>query len=127
MAWVNVGNIKGQTGATGPAGPAGALVYDSSGLVSAAKIWSGSATTGSNGQFTVNYSSAGFSSAPFLQATAIGPGSAVGDSRNASWTAAPSTTSATGIVTAPQSALLGLIPLALVGAGVVVHVTAVGK
>lgn len=34
---------------------------------------------------------------------------------------------ATGIVTAPNSAVLGLIPLQLVGAGIVVHITAVGK
>lgn len=102
-------------------------IYDSTGLVANAKVWSGTATTGSNGQFTANYSAAGFTEAPRVQATVVGPGAAVGDARNASWIAAPTTTSATGIVTAPNSAVLGLIPLQLVGAGIVVHITAVGK
>lgn len=102
-------------------------VYDSAGLVANAKIWSGTATTGSNGQFTANYSAAGFTEAPRVQATCIGPGATAGDARNASWTSAPTSTSATGIVTSPSTAVLGLIPLQLVGAGVVVHITAVGK
>lgn len=116
-----------QDGAAGARGPAGALVYDGSGLVADAKIWSGLATTGSNGQFTADYANAGFTTAPRVQATAVGPGSAVADARNASWIAPPSTTSATGIVTSPSSSVLGIIPLQLVGAGVVVHVTAIGK
>lgn len=117
---------SGLRGTKGDTGAAGALVYDRNGTVATAKIWRGSATTGSNGQFTVDYSAAGFAVAPMVQATVIGPGSAVGDARNASWVAAPGLTSATGIVTAPQSAVLGLIPLQLVGAGVVVQVIAVG-
>lgn len=116
-----------RNGAPGSQGPAGALVYDALGLVANAKIWSGTATTGSNGQFTANYSAAGFTEAPRVQATCIGPGATAGDARNASWISTPSTTSATGIVTSPSTAVLGLIPLQLVGAGIVVHITAVGK
>ena len=114
-------------GETGPRGPAGALVYDATGLVSNAKIWSGTATTGANGQFTANYSNAGFTETPRVQATCIGTGATAGDARNASWIGTPSSTSATGIVTSPSTAILGLIPLQLVGAGVVVHITAVGR
>src|SRR5438105_2602164 len=117
----------GTAGLTGDTGPAGALVYGASGLIAGAKIWKGTATTGSNGQFTADYSAAGFTVAPIVQATVIGPGAAVGDARNASWIATPGLSIATGIITAPNSAVLGLIPLQLVGAGVVVHVTAIGS
>lgn len=118
---------NGATGATGERGPAGALVYEASGLVASAKIWSGTATTNASGRFTADYTAAGFTEAPRVQATCIGPGAAAGDARNASWISAPTTTSATGIVTSPTTAVLGLIPLQLVGAGVIVHITAVGK
>lgn len=117
----------GRDGADGQRGPAGALVYDASGLVANARIWSGTATTNASGQFTANYTAAGFTEAPRVQATCVGPGATAGDARNASWISAPTTTGATGIVTSPSTAVLGLIPLQLVGAGVVVHITAVGK
>lgn len=118
---------NGEPGTTGDRGPAGALVYDASGLIASAKIWSGTATTNASGQFTANYTAAGFTEAPRVQATCVGPGNTAGDARNASWITPPTTTSATGIVTSPSTSVLGLIPLQLVGAGVVVNITAVGK
>lgn len=117
----------GPAGPAGSVGPAGALVYGSSGAISNAKIWKGTATTNSSGQFTADYSAAGFTVAPAVQATVIGSGSTAGDAKNASWTAAPGLNSATGIVTAASGAVLGLIPIQLVGAGVIVHVIAVGN
>lgn len=118
---------QGSTGATGATGPAGALVYDASGAVANAKVWSGTVTTDANGAWSANYSAAGFTQAPNVQANAIGPNATAGGARNASLTAAPTATAAQGIVTAASGAVLGLLPLQLVGAGVVVHVTAVGK
>ncbi len=117
----------GATGPTGSTGPSGALVTDSGGVVPNAKIWSGTATTDSNGAFSVNYSIAGFTQAPIVQATVIGPNATVSGARNASLSAPPTTTTAQGIVTAASGAVLGLLPIQLVGAGVVVHVTATGK
>jgi hypothetical protein len=119
--------LRGATGAIGATGSAGALVYDASGLVANAKIWSGTVTTDVNGAWTADYSAAGFTQAPIVQANAIGPNATAGGARNASLTAATTTTAAQGIVTAASGAVLGLLPLQLVGAGVVVHITAVGK
>lgn len=117
----------GSTGATGATGPAGALVYDSGGLVSGAKVWSGTALTNGSGQWTVNYAAAGFTSAPVVQATCVGAGLGASDTRNASLSAAPTLTGVSGIATAPALSVLGLITVQLAAANTVVHVTAVGK
>lgn len=120
--------VTGATGLTGATGPAGALVYDSGGLVANAKIWSGTAATDANGAWTVNYSAAGFTQAPIVQATVVGAGSNAAQTRNASLSANPTTTSASGIATSPATvSLLGVLSVNLVGSGAIVHVTAVGK
>lgn len=117
-----------QNGRDGNTGPAGALVYDSSGLVANAKIWSGRATTDANGAWSVDYSAAGFTQAPIVQATVVGPNATASGARNASLSAAPTQTGAAGIVTSPATiSLLGLLTVNLVGAGTTVHVTAIGK
>lgn len=117
-----------RNGAPGSQGPAGALVYDASGLVANAKIWSGTATTNASGAWSVDYSAAGFNEAPRVQATVVGPNATAGGSRNASMSANPTTTGAQGIVTSPATiSILGLLTVNLVGAGTVVHITAVGK
>lgn len=117
----------GATGATGPAGPAGALVYNASGLVANAKIWSGTVTTNASGAWSVDYSAAGFSSAPVVQATVVGAGANAAQTRNASLSATPTTTGAAGIATTPATiSLLGVLTVTLAPAGAVVHVTAVG-
>lgn len=118
---------SGLRGQRGDSGAAGALVYDSGGLVVSAKIWSGRAVTDANGAWTVDYTVAGFTQAPNVQATVVGHNATVSGARNANLSAPSTTTSATGIVTAASGAVLGLIPLQLVGAGVVVHVTVTGK
>lgn len=46
------------------------LVYDVSGAVASPKIWYGVVTSDSNGDFTVNYSTAGFASIPIVNVTA---------------------------------------------------------
>lgn len=91
------------------------------------KFWMGTATTDVNGAWSVNYAAAGFTSAPLVQATVVGPSASANGSRNASLSAPPTTTTAAGIVTSPATiSLLGLLTVNLVGAGAVVHITATG-
>lgn len=116
----------GATGPAGPAGPAGALVYNSGGLVSNAKIWSGTVTTNASGVWTVDYSAAGFTAPPRVIPNATGPGNAAANVRNVS-TTTKSATAATGICVLPAVSVLGLITVSLVGAGVSVDVVAVGE
>jgi len=120
------GSRKGDTGPAGPTGAPGALVYDSSGAVSAAKIWSGTVTTNSSGVWSVDYTAAGFVAPPVIQANCTATGTTAADMRNAK-TTTKSTTAASGIVVAPALSVLGIISVSLVGAGVSVDVTAIGK
>ena|SRR5213079_3397884 len=117
----------GAQGAQGVTGQAGALVYDPFGVVANARIWSGLVTTDANGAWTANYAAAGFTMPPIVQATAVGANATAGGARNSSFSANPTPSSASGIVTTANGAILGVIPLQLVGAGVAVHVTAIGK
>lgn len=91
------------------------------------KVWIGTATTNAQGVWAVDYTAAGFANAPQVQATVIGPNATAAGARNASLSAAPTATGAAGIVTSPATiSLLGLLTVNLVGAGTVVHVTAIG-
>lgn len=116
-----------KSGLKGATGPAGALVYDSSGQVANAKIWSGVVLTDANGAWAANYAAAGFTEAPRVSAVAVGPNATANGARNACLSASPTTTSAQGTVTQANNAVLGLLPLQLSGAGIPVHVIAVGK
>lgn len=69
MQWINISSL-GVTGSTGPTGPTGSngstgptgpgsLIYNSSGLITSPKIWTGTVTS-SGGSATFNISSAGF-------------------------------------------------------------------
>lgn len=80
-------------------------------------------TTDTNGAWTVNYASLGFTKPPIVQATCIG-GTTAASVRNASLSAAPTTTSASGVATAPAVlSILGVLSVTLAPAGTVVHVT----
>lgn len=81
-------------------------------------------TTDAAGAWTVNYASLGFTKPPIVQATCIG-GTTAASVRNASLSAAPTNTSASGVATAPALAVLGIISVSLAPAGTVVHVTVV--
>jgi hypothetical protein len=124
----------GNTGATGPSGTNGTNgtngivpVYNSSGLITGPKMWVGSATTASNGSWSVNYSSAGFSNVfsvnPQPISTANTTSAAVGSSITS-----PSTTSVSGqCYLANPISLLGVLPLQTAGAGIVVQVVVIGN
>jgi hypothetical protein len=108
---------------TGPQGPAGASapVYGASGLISGAKIWIGSATTDASGNFTASIASAGCTNAPLsIQPQAIAADQTPASTVWANISARTATTIA-GSVTKPNAiTLLGLLPNAKAGAGVVV-------
>jgi hypothetical protein len=121
----------GPTGSTGPQGPTGATgsipVYNSAGLITGAKIWIGTATTNSSGAWSVNYSSAGFTSAPSVQAQAISTSTSTANAVSTTQTA-PTSTSVSGAAFVPNAiSLLGLLPLQTVGAGTVIQVMAIGS
>lgn len=117
---------RSQNGATGPTGAAGALVYDSGGLVANAKIWSGTVTTNASGAWSVDYTAAGFTETPRIQATCFTAGTTAASVANAK-TAAKSLTAASGVVAVPALAVLGILSVTLAGAGISVDVVAIGK
>ena len=101
-------------------------VYNSGGLVASPKIWIGTTTT-SGGAWSIDYSSAGFTSVLSVQATALLTAANVYDRVNASLSAAPTTTTASGYSTRwANLALLGSTART-VPDGTVVHVTATGS
>src|ERR1700744_446469 len=105
---------------------AGFQSIDANGNAAGAKAWHGVVTTASDGSWVADYSAAGFTEAPGVQAIAVGAAGASG-ARNATLSADPTTTQAGGTVSQPALAVLGLLSLSLVGAGVKVQVLAVGK
>jgi len=58
-------------------------LFDAAGPVTDAKVWFGTATTNASGQWSVDYSAAGFSAPPAVQATCVGLGLTAADVRNA--------------------------------------------
>lgn len=107
-------------------GTAKPLVYDAAGVMPAPKIWIGTATTNAYGQWTVDYSAAGFTGTPVVNATCIGPGTAAADIRNAD-VVTRTATGATGKAVVPAVSVLGLITVGLAGAGLTVMVQAIGR
>lgn len=120
--FVLIANIKGQPGADGTV-----PTYTSAGLQSGYKMWFGTATTNSSGQWSANYSSAGFTVPPLVQPQAVSSANTTAGAVGSSITA-PTTTSVSGacFVANPIS-LLGVLPLQTVGAGVVVQLFVIGK
>lgn len=110
----------GLTGATGPGS-----IFTSAGLVSAPKIWIGSTGTNGSGVFTVNTSSAGFSSVTSAQATAF---MASSSAATAPFTSLQTftTTSVSGICLESAAVLIGGEALTNSGSGVTVYVCVFG-
>jgi Collagen triple helix repeat (20 copies) len=124
----------GSTGATGAAGTNGTNgtngivpVYNSGGLVSGVKMWVGTATTASNGTWSVNYSSASFTNIFSVQPQAVSTANTTAAAVSSSITS-PSTTVVSGqCYIANPVTLLGLLPLQTAGAGIVVQVIVIGN
>lgn len=100
--------------------------YNAGGIMNGPVVWIGTTTT-SGGNWSVDYTAAGFISAPVVQATLLLNASNVYDRGFASLSGAPSTTVASGYGTRGANlALLGPTTRT-VPDGTVVHVTAVGE
>lgn len=101
-------------------------VFNSAGPVSGVKIWTGTATTDSSGNWSVDYSSAGFTNVPNVQPNAISAGTGTAQAASTTMTA-PSKTGASGKCFIPNAiSLLGVLPLQAAGAGITVQVMAIG-
>lgn len=72
------------------------LVYNASGQAASPKIWYGTVTSDANGDFTVNYATAGFTVAPVVTATARLSTGVIIDRAWATLNTAPTTTTAAG-------------------------------
>lgn len=121
---------RGKAGTNGTNGTNGANgivpTYNSAGLVTGVKMWIGTATTNASGQWSVNYSTAGFTQPPLVNPQPISASNAAAAVVGASITA-PSTTAVSGACFLPNAiSLLGVLPLQQAGAGIVVQVTAIG-
>ena len=101
--------IQGVQGETGPAGAQGVVtVYNSGGLVAGLKGWVGSTTSNGSGLWSVDTTSAGFSSVLFVHAAAV-----VNDPDVTDWANAEILTTSTTVITGGTSR--GVV-LALLGA-----------
>jgi len=116
-----------RSGSRGSRGSDGTVpVYNSAGLMPGMKMWVGSAVTNGSGQWSVDYSSAGFTSPPNVRPIPISSANTANAALSASITA-PSTTSVSGACFLPNAiALLGILPLQAAGAGITVQVVAMG-
>jgi len=103
-----------------------AFVWQGSSQLLAPLIWIGTATT-SGGTWSVDYTAAGFVSAPVVTATAQLSSANVYDRAEASLSSAPTTTAASGYgVRWANLAILGSTART-VPDGTVIHVTAIGE
>lgn len=89
------------------------------------KVWIGTVTTNASGVWTVDYTAAGFTSAPQVFPNATAAGLTAASMVNVK-TATKTNTGATGNAVVPAVSVLGLITVTLAGAGVSVDVVAVG-
>lgn len=89
-------------------------------------LWMGTATT-TNGLWSINYSSAGFSSAPFVQAIAIISSSNVYDKAFAGLDTAPGINSASGYAVRGANLTLLGSTVRNVPDGTVIQVIAIGE
>ena len=123
----------GDPGATGPQGvkgdkgDTGAFVYNSAGLVSGVKMFAGKVTlAGSDGSWTINYPSAGFTNIISIQVTSQGSFSDA-DKPHAAFVTVHSNTSASGVAYKASSAgLLTAMQQLRADAGTVVNVLVIG-
>lgn len=99
---------------------------DTNGIMEGPMIWVGTTTT-SSGAWSVNYSAAGFTEAPVIQATLILNSSNVYDRGWASLSANPTTTGASGYGVRGQNLLVLGPTTRTVPDGTVVHVVAIGE
>lgn len=100
--------------------------YNASGIMNGPVIWSGTTTT-SGGAWSVDYTAAGFITAPVVVPTVVLSSANVYDRGFASLSGTPSTTGASGYgVRGANLALLGPTTRT-VPDGTVVHVIAVGE
>lgn len=73
------------------------LVYNSSGAAASPKIWYGQVTSDANGDFTINYASAGFTAPPIIHVTALATTTAtISDRAWATLQGTPTATTASG-------------------------------
>lgn len=123
----------GTTGSVGAAGPAGTNgingtvpTYNAAGLITGVKMWIGTATTAANGQWTINFASAGFTASPSVQAQALST-ALTGTAAVSTTMTVPTTTAVSGAAFIPNAvSLLGILPLQAAGAGIVIQVIAIG-
>lgn len=132
------GNI-GLTGATGPAGSNGSAgatgstgatglvpTFNASGALTGVKMWVGTATTGTNGAWSVNFTSAGFTAAPVVSPQPVSTSNSSANALVCSMTVPTSTGASGGTYIANPVTLLGLLPLQTAGAGLTIQVVAIG-
>lgn len=101
-------------------------IYNSSGLLNSPKIWVGTATTNGSGAWTVDISSAGFSSISSVSANSVdNAGTAITESVVTVKTV--STSSITGAVVKGLTAVLASPTLTYETSGIPVHVTVYGN
>lgn len=116
----------GKDGTNGTNGTNGIVpIYNSAGLVAAPKMWVGSATTNSSGQWSVSFASAGFATLLSVQAQAWSSDGTITNATGCSVTGA-TTAGCSGIAFKTQTSVLGLLPIVPVAAGNTINVLAIG-
>ena len=101
------------------------LIFNASGQAASPKMWYGSVTSDVNGDFTVNYATAGFTVAPIVTVTAQLSAVAVEDRAWATLSTAPTTTTAAGY-TLRGITLVGNNPTIRISPNTTVMVHAIG-
>lgn len=103
-----------------------AFVWQGNAQLMAPIIWVGTATT-SGGAWSVDYTQAGFVSAPVVQATAVLSASNVYDRAWATLSSAPTTTAASGYGIRGNNLLALGATTRTVPDGTVIHIVAIGE
>lgn len=103
-----------------------AFVWQGSAQLLSPMIWLGTATS-SGGSWTIDYSSAGFTSAPTVTATAILNSSNVYDRAFTSLSGTPTTTSASGYAVRGANLLVLGPTVRTVPDGTIVQIVAIGE
>lgn len=120
---------QGPQGIQGPAGPPGIVAYGPQGELSQQlKIFTGFATADGNGNFTVNYSAAGFTQTPVVSVTAVLNTGTVTDKAFTAISSA-SSTQVTGTVLRGNvivSILIGGAPSVRIAPNSQIQITAIG-
>lgn len=118
---------NGSAGATGATGATGLVpTFNASGALTGVKMWVGTATTGTNGAWSVNFTSAGFTAPPIVSPQPISTSNSSANALVCSMTAPTATGASGGTYIANPVTLLGLLPLQTAGAGLTVQVVAIG-